>query len=165
MKSRWIRNTIAVGIVSVFVPTVTTACFGSFALTRKVYNFNRSVSSDKWVRSLMFLVLLVLYPVAELIDALFGNAIEFWGGANPINLSAGTTRTVIGSHGETMTMTLRADGAIDVVVFHPDGELQTLVLTRSNDTIEARDAQGNLIARVGDRNGEPALLAGSIAPH
>lgn len=166
MGNRWIRRTIAAGVVGIFIPAVTTACFGSFALTRKVYNFNRSVSNDKWVRSLMFLVLVIVpvYGIAELIDALFGNAIEFWGGANPINFSAGETRTVIGSRGETMTMTLRADGAIDVVVVHPDGGVQSLVMTRSGDAIEARDAQGTLIARVGERDSAPALLAGSIAP-
>jgi len=113
----------------------------------------------------MFLVLVIvpIYEIAELIDALFGNAIEFWGGANPIDANAGATRTVVGSNGETMTVTLRVDGSIDVSVFHPDGRLQNLVMTRSDDTIEARDAQGNLIARVGTRDGEPALLAGTAA--
>jgi len=158
-----IRRAISVTVLSALIPTVTTACFGSFALTRKVYNFNRTVSNDKWVRSLMFLVLVIVpvYEIGALIDALFGNAVEFWGGANPVNLAAGASRTVLGSNGESMTMTLRADGAIDVVVLHPDGRLQNLVLSRSNETIEARDADGTLVARVGNLEGEPVLLSGS----
>jgi hypothetical protein len=159
------RRAISLTVLSALIPATTTACFGTFALTRKVYDFNRSVSSDKWVRSLMFLVLVIVpvYEIAALIDALFNNAIEFWGGSSPMNLSAGTTRTALGPDGEVMTMTLRTDGAIDVSILHPDGRLQNMVLSRSGDVVEARDAEGELVARVGDRAGEPVLLAGSAA--
>jgi hypothetical protein len=161
IQSRSLRRAISVALVATFLPMATTACFGSFALTRKVYNFNKGVSSDKWIRWLMFLVLVIvpIYGVSQLLDALLFNSIEFWGGRNPVNVDAGTTRVVRGPGGETLTMTLREDRSIDVVVLHPDGSLQQIRMVKTDDAIEARDAEGNLLARVGDQNGEPALLA------
>jgi hypothetical protein len=76
-----------------------------------------------------------------------------------VNVDAGTVRVVRGPGGETLTMTLREDRSIDVVVLYPDGSLQQIRMVKTDDAIEARDAEGNLLARVGDQNGEPALLA------
>ena len=68
----------------------TSACFGSFNLTRKVYGWNKSVSSDKWVRELVFLGLSIVpvYNIAGLVDVLITNSIEFWTGTNPVSMSS-----------------------------------------------------------------------------
>ncbi len=159
-----LRKGISTALVALFLPIATTACFGGFNLTRKVYGFNKTISSDKWIRWLAFLVLVIvpIYEIATLVDALLANSIEFWSGRNPI-ADAGTTRVVNGPNGETLTMTLREDGAIDVVVLHADGRLQQLRMLRTDDAIEARDAEGNLLARVGDLYGQPALLAAAAS--
>lgn len=70
------------------------ACFGSFNLTRKVYNFNKGVSSDKWVQELVFLAFAAIpvYSIAAGLDALIINSIEFWTGENPVMVSKATTR-------------------------------------------------------------------------
>ncbi|HEY2849436.1 MAG TPA: DUF3332 family protein [Gemmatimonadaceae bacterium] len=67
----------------------TSACFGSFNLTRKVYGFNKTASNDKFVRELLFLGMNIVpvYGVASFIDAVFVNTIEFWSGTNPVNMS------------------------------------------------------------------------------
>jgi hypothetical protein len=150
-----------VGLLAVFLPFSTTACFGAFNLTRKVYKFNKTASNDKWVRWIVFLVLVIvpIYGIAQLIDAIVLNSIEFWTGRNPVTVDAGTTRVVNGPNGETLTMTLREDRSIDVVVLHPDGRLQQLRMVKTDDAIEARDADGTVLARVGDVNGEAGLLA------
>jgi len=158
-----LRKGLSVALVALFLPTATTACFGGFNLTRKVYGFNRSISSDKWIRWLAFLVLVIvpIYGIAQIVDVLIANSIEFWSGKNPV-ADAGTTRVVSGPNGETLTMTLREDGAIDVVVLHADGRLNHLLMVKTDDAIEARDADGTLLARVGDVDGQPGLLAAAL---
>lgn len=63
-------------------------CFGSFNLTRKLYNWNDSVSKDKWIKEAVFLVLIwaPIYGLAGLGDAVIFNTIEFWSGENPIDM-------------------------------------------------------------------------------
>jgi hypothetical protein len=68
----------------------TSACFGSFNLTRKLYAFNKDVSKDKFVRELVFLGLNIvpIYSIAGFVDAVVANTIEFWTGTNPIDMSS-----------------------------------------------------------------------------
>lgn len=65
-------------------------CFGSFGLTRKVYQWNSSVE-DKTVRSILFLVLCIIpvYPVAAFADWIIFNVIEYWEGSNPLVIRPG----------------------------------------------------------------------------
>jgi hypothetical protein len=159
-QSQWLRRGVGTALIAILLPTASTGCFGGFNLTRKVYQFNRSISSDKWVRWLAFLVLVIvpIYGIATLVDAILANSIEFWSGRNPI-ADAGTTRVVLGPNGETLTMTLREDRSIDVVVVQADGRMQYLRMVKTEDAIEARDAEGNLVAHVGDVGGRPGRLA------
>jgi hypothetical protein len=68
----------------------TSACFGSFNLTRKLYGFNKDVSKDKFVRELVFLGLNIvpIYGIAGFIDVVVANTVEFWTGQNPITMSS-----------------------------------------------------------------------------
>jgi hypothetical protein len=156
-----LRRAISIAVIAAFLPLATTACFGGFNLTRKVYKFNKDVSGDKWIRWLVFLVLVIvpIYGLSQLLDALLFNSIEFWTGNNPVTVDAGTTRVVRVPSGETLTMTLREDRSIDVVVLHNNGKVQHVRMVKTDEAIEAWDADGTLLARVGDVNGEPALLA------
>jgi hypothetical protein len=67
-----------------------TGCYGSFELTKKVYEWNGSID-DKFVRSIVFFALCVIpvYPLAAFVDAVFLNLIEFWSGSNPISMKEG----------------------------------------------------------------------------
>ena len=67
-----------------------TGCYGSFELTKKVYEWNGSID-DKFVRSIVFFALNVIpvYPLAAFVDAVFLNLIEFWSGSNPISMKEG----------------------------------------------------------------------------
>jgi hypothetical protein len=69
------------------VLAVTSAgCFGKFALTRKIYDFNDNVSGNKFVRSVAMwaMVIIPVYEVGAVADFLVLNTIEFWTGSNPI---------------------------------------------------------------------------------
>jgi hypothetical protein len=70
------------------------ACFGSFNLTRKVWTFNKNVSNDKFVQELVFLAFAAIpvYSIAAGLDALIINSIEFWTGENPVSMAQATTR-------------------------------------------------------------------------
>lgn len=63
-----------------------TACFGSFAATRSLWSFNKGISGDKWIQELLFVAFLIVpaYGLFATGDILLFNAIEFWGGSNPI---------------------------------------------------------------------------------
>ena len=67
-----------------------TGCYGSFELTKKVYEWNGSIE-DKFVRSIVFFALCVIpvYQIAAFVDAVFLNLIEFWSGSNPISMKEG----------------------------------------------------------------------------
>jgi hypothetical protein len=85
-----------------------TGCFGSFKLTDLVYSWNGSVSDNKWVRWLVFLVMVIVpvYGIVLLVDAVVLNSIEFWTGDNPVHGSDdGHGNRVVASRTEDPTLT------------------------------------------------------------
>ncbi|KAA3648894.1 MAG: DUF3332 domain-containing protein [Bacteroidetes bacterium] len=68
-----------------------TGCFGSFELTRKVWEFNESTFENKFLKTLMFYVMNIIpvYGVAGFLDTVIFNLIEFWSGSNPIAMAEG----------------------------------------------------------------------------
>jgi len=163
-KSRgWFHRVITVTLLTVFVPLTTTACFGSFPTLGKVYSWNKTVNQEKWVRWLIFLLIGPVYGGATAFDLVFSNSVEFWTGKNPMAAVPGTTRHVEGPSGERAVMTLREDRAIDVRISAAGKPEEHFVLVREVDAVAAYDADGVLIARVGDGpDGQPMLLAGTI---
>ncbi len=65
--------------------TLLGGCYGSFALTKKVHEWNGEVSENKFVVWVAFLGLTIIpvYGVAIAVDALVMNTVEFWTGDNP----------------------------------------------------------------------------------
>lgn len=72
---------------------VLSGCYGPFALTSKLHDWNGQVSNSKFVNELVFLGLCILpaYELCVLGDGLIFNSIEFWGGSNPIAMQEGQT--------------------------------------------------------------------------
>ena len=79
-----IALSIALGLVSF------QGCIGSFKLTGMVYSFNKGIG-NKWVQELLFLLMVIVpvYEVSLLIDALIINSLEFWSGTNPQSMKPG----------------------------------------------------------------------------
>lgn len=126
MRSGLMRRLGAGAIVISFLAT-TSGCFGGFNLTRKVYNFNRTVSDNKWIQELVFLGLVIVpvYTIATIIDAIFLNSIEFWTGDNPVNASSAPTTRVV-ERGDTrivQTMTAAQDRKTMILEEFRAGEL------------------------------------------
>lgn len=88
-------------------------CFGSFQLTRKVYNWNKTVSPDKWVQELIFLATAALVPVyglAAFIDAVVLNSMEFWTGKAPQVTAEARTETKVIEQGSTTVVQTMTEG-------------------------------------------------------
>ena len=65
-------------------------CFGTFALTRKAYEFHDSLTDSKFLKSLLFWFPGgLVYGIVGLIDVVILNLIEFWSGNNPISMNEG----------------------------------------------------------------------------
>jgi len=145
---RFSRLISALAIV-VFLPASTTACFGKFNMTRKVYQLNKDISPDKWVQWISFLVLSIvpIYGLGALLDVILFNSIEFWTGENPV---VGEARYTYGPDGLVARSTLRSDGAIDIEITEADGSSHFLTLVRDVDGISALNADGEFIASVRD---------------
>ncbi len=85
---RFKRNSVI--LLFVIVMTLMSGCYGNFALTRKLYNWNGSVE-DKFAQSVVGwgLVILPVYQTAMFIDVVGLNLIEFWEGENPLAMNIG----------------------------------------------------------------------------
>ncbi len=166
MRQRSVRRRSRLAVLGALVMILSftqSACFGHFALTRSVYRWNSSMSSDRWVRSLVFLVCAIVpvYFGAMLIDVIFGNVVEFWSGKNPLSAVPGTTRYATGPDGEQIALTLREDRSVDVSIRAEGKPEFRFYVVREGDTVAAFDPSGTLLGRVGlTPGGEPMLLEG-----
>lgn len=128
-----------------------TGCIGRFALTDKVYTWNKQVDQERWVNEGVFLVFIILpvYGLTLLADGVIFNSVEWWTGRNPI-LAAGDQREVRGEDGSVALMTLRDDGVIAVQVTAADGVRSDFTMARSvrNDAevITVYAADGEVLA-------------------
>ena len=83
-------------LLSLTLVTVSvSSCYGRFALTRKIYTWNGSVSENKFVQSLVFwgLNIIPVYGIGGFVDAVFLNLVEFWTGSNPMAMKDGIKDT------------------------------------------------------------------------
>jgi len=84
------KNVVAYSLAFCFIITQT-SCFGSFELTKKIYDWNDGIHSDKFVKSLFMWLLMIIpvYQVGAALDLIIFNLIEFWSGTNPVAMSEG----------------------------------------------------------------------------
>lgn len=85
-----IRKSFSI-LLAAAVLSTSTGCFGEFALVWGLYEWNDSVSSNKFVKTLLFygLSIIPVYAIAGLGDIIIFNLIEFWSGSNPIIMNEG----------------------------------------------------------------------------
>jgi hypothetical protein len=119
---------------------VQTGCIGHFRLTGNLLDWNKQLS-NKWVNELVFVGfnMIPVYGFSLLGDAFIFNAIEFWGGTNPIS------STEEGADALASTHTFE-QGEHKVVLERRDTEMgrQLIVRTYENDQLVERS---DLVAR------------------
>jgi hypothetical protein len=119
-------------------------CYGSFALTRKLWKWNGSMG-NKFVNELVFLVctFLPVYGIAGFIDGIVLNSVEFWTGKNPMYSK------VMVEGDKMVKMEGQKDGKMQVAVFYK-GQLQDkFLLAKQDGGVVATDLSGKLLAQAG----------------
>lgn len=148
--SRWLA-VLCISFLSVHV----SGCFGSFALVRKVYGINESISENKFIRWAVFLgfSIIPVYGISGLVDVLVLNSLEFWTGSNPLGGGGGgaaTSRAI--KVGDTQTLKLSRDGDVMRVEVEREGqEPQVRYFEPLEDGLVVRDEAGALVLRVQER--------------
>lgn len=107
----------------------TTACYGPFELTKKVYNFNGSLG-DKWIVEGAFLVMYIVpvYGVAAFLDVIVLNSVKFWTGKSLLNSK------VVEKDGMKAVMTGYPDQKVVRIDVYRDGKfVETAILSPSAD--------------------------------
>ncbi len=91
-----------------------TGCFGRFALTRTVYDWNSDIENP-YLKSATMAVLFVVpaYPVAALADTFIFNVIEFWSGETL--LMEPTVKSVGGNLAETTDVESGLSGDVAII--------------------------------------------------
>jgi hypothetical protein len=149
-----LRNTV-IAFLIIGMASMTSSCLGGFNLTKKLYTWNDSVSSNKFVNNLIFwaFVIIPVYGVTLILDGIIFNVIEFWGGSNPISMEEGDYEVEYHNYAgvgykieatpNTFTIT-QLDGAeegkITVVRFDPD--TQTWFYEVGDDSIALMSFEG-----------------------
>jgi len=132
-------------------------CFGSFALTKKIYGLNQGVHENKFVQWALFLgfTIIPVYGVGALVDALVFNSLEFWTGSNPLaNAETREDGTRVVQLSPTDTLLLSRDGERGVMraELNREGHApQVRYFEPLEDGMAVRDEAGALVLRAHER--------------
>ena len=134
-----------------------TGCTGSFILTKKVYDFHRS-QQDKWMDEVIFLgcVIIPVYGLATLGDAIIFNSIEFWTKENPLEKSASAKERKLVEQGDlSVVLTYsKSDDTVKVTSMKSLSKDKEFVLERTASGVVAKDTRGTvLFSSVSDAQG------------
>ncbi len=148
------RRWLVVLLLAALAPAMM-GCYGSFPLTKIVYEFNGKVTDDKTVHSVVFWLFAILpvYYVAAIGDAVVFNLLEYWTGSK---LAQARLEQPDGTE---VTLTPSANGDQALLTLSRNGQ----VLSRATfvrvaaDRFEVRDTDGRVVGRV-DRTPEGRLL-------
>lgn len=80
--------------VALAISLLLQSCIGSFALTNKALDWNRSLG-NKFVQEVVFIGMNIIpvYGVCVFGDAVILNLVEFWTGSNPMAMEEGDSKT------------------------------------------------------------------------
>ncbi len=100
------KTYLSVGIAAILgATTLLSSCIGSFNLTNKVLDWNKTIG-DKFVNEVVFIAMHIvpIYGITIFADAVVFNSIEFWTGDNPV-VKAGEVKEVTGEKAKYQVMT------------------------------------------------------------
>ena len=142
------------------VAPVASGCFGSFHITRKVYNFNKSATPNKWVRWCLFMGMNIIpvYTSAVFADVVLRQSGRVLDRQQPDRREARAARAV-GADGSVAQL-IPVDGGARIVVTETTGAVHELTLLREAPGVVAVfDRDGTLVRRVsGLGSDEPQVV-------
>ena len=124
MKKRYLSVALIIALAG---SMLSTSCIGSFALTNKVLDWNKSIG-NKFVNEVVFFAFWILpvYEITALADALVLNSIEFWSGSNPV---AQGKKVIDGENGRYL---VECDGKGYTIKSETDGSIVRLDFTEED---------------------------------
>jgi hypothetical protein len=147
--------------VFAFVMTVallSSSCYGPFRLTSKLHNWNGQIG-DKFVNAIVFFAFVVVpvYEVTTLVDAVVLNTIEFWGGQNPISMKEGEYKEqIVEKNGQQVKLAASHNKCeIEVLSGENKGQKSVLVFDENESAwmLQKEDGSVKLVQVVEDANG------------
>lgn len=129
------KKTISIMLIACLL--VTAGCTGPFKLTKRVHNWQTHFE-NRWVDEVAFLgcVIIPVYGLSMLADAIIFNSVEFWTGDNPMET------VKLESQGTQVELAKLSDGTISVT----SGE-ESFILERTDNGVVARNADGDVLYR------------------
>lgn len=122
---------------------ITTGCTGSFVLTKKVWEVQTQFE-EKWVDEVAFLgcVILPVYGISVLADAIILNSVEFWSGEKVNLAEAGDGTYKVERDGQVCLLEKSGN---QVTARDADGKLLYTSTADENNTVTVRNAQGEIV--------------------
>jgi len=137
-------------------------CYGSFPLTRAVYKLNGDASENKFVRTGVFWIFIIVpfYPLSLVIDSLALNLVEFWSeeeieitqttldDGTEVTLAPGTTRneavlTFVSPDQSTRVVRFVRLDDTRIAVYEDNDAVTGYVVRRADGSIDLQDVQGD----------------------
>lgn len=136
---KWLKRVVVAFMITSFT-TVGIGCYGSFALTNKIYQFNSGLG-NKFVRGLAFLGLIIIpvYEIAVVADAIFFNLLEFWLDVRLIAQEGGDASRVYAQGTNRVELSADKDGRFSL-------RTRGFVVESNEEGAVVRDAQGAVVA-------------------
>lgn len=143
-------------LVAVILLVNVAGCYGSFALTKKLYTWNGTVG-DKWMNSVVMWVLMWIpvYNACGFIDLVILNTVEFWTGSNPITMNDGDQKIQYATNdGKTYKITMSKNNLNILETAGPDkGKAVTLTYSPENGNWSMNDGKTqSIIANLNNNN-------------
>ena len=142
---KW-RMMVTLTILIAMMPLLM-GCYGSFPLTHFVYKINGDVTRYPLIHSLVFWAFLIVpvYEVAIIADAVVFNLVEFWTGSAPLE-----PITTLDQNGNTLTLAPAENGRDAVLTILSDGRLvaRERFVRVSDGIFDIRDDHGTRTGRV-----------------
>lgn len=131
-------------------------CNGSFAITKKLHNWNSSLG-DKFIESAVTwgMIIIPVYGVGMLIDFVALNTIEFWTGSNPLAMGPNEKETKLVKVKDKSFEITASQNRFDIKSLNEEsyGIVTTMVF-------EADDSTWYLVSKEGQRSKLASLQPG-----
>jgi len=141
------RVEVVVVMLIAMLPLLIGGCYGPFPLTKSIHKFNGEVSENKWVKTIVFWVFVILpvYGIGMFADAIVFNLVEFWTG-EPLMTTTSTTD----SNGNTVVLAPGQNADEAILTVSRDGEIlaEEHFVRISDNLIEVRGVDGELHGKV-----------------
>lgn len=126
-----------------------TSCYGSFGLTHKLHGWNGTIG-NKFARWLVFLGLVIIpvYGITLVVDALILNSMEFWTGSSPVARveRRGNTAVAITTTGEEIQVVPVGPRRANII---RDGKVFGVATVDADGNLHLVDAAGKPV-RISD---------------